>query len=74
MPVEITSHARGRMADRRVTEEDIHSALRREFHRSAGQPGTVWIHGHALGGRVLKVCVEIGDDLMRVITVAWRDR
>jgi hypothetical protein len=59
------------MQRRHVSEEDIEQALRQVIRRTAGAPGTVWIHGHAVGGRILKVCVRIADDV--VITVAWPD-
>lgn len=70
--MEIPPYARKRMRQRAVTEEDIEWAMRRQIRQTPGEPGTVWIHGHAAGGRILKVCVR-ADDHDQVITVAWPD-
>jgi hypothetical protein len=60
------------MARRGITDADVEQALRQRFgNPSPGEPGTIWIHGHA-GGRILKVCVPM-DDQEFVITAAWRD-
>lgn len=71
MALEFDDHARERMVDRGVTEEDVTWALRRRIGApEPGQPGSVWIRGHASGNRVLKVCVR-SSDFNYVITVAW---
>ena len=62
------------MARRAVSEQDVESALRRRIGApNPGEPGTMWIWGHAAGGRVLKVCVRVDEDDY-VITVAWPDQ
>lgn len=69
--LEYGRHARDRMDEREVTEQDVEQALSRRIGSpDAGQPGSVWIRGYAAGGRILKVCVR-ADDHQYVITVAW---
>ena len=63
----ITDHARKRMAKRKVTEEQIYTALSREIRRIPGDPGTIWIHGYVDGGGVLEVCVT--TDMTKVTTI-----
>lgn len=59
------------MIERAITELDVETALRRQIgNPSPGQPGTVWIRGHAAGSRNLKVCVRTNDQDF-VITAAW---
>ncbi len=66
-----SNHARDMMEEREVTDKDVESALARQIGSpSPGQPGSVWIRGHAIGGRVLKVCVPANDHTY-IITVAW---
>jgi hypothetical protein len=60
------------MAERQITREDIESALSHETRRTPGQPGTIWVWGTSLTGRILKVCLSAYDE-KRVITVAWPD-
>lgn len=61
------------MDHRQITTDDVEWALKRRVgDPSPGEPGTVWIHGLACGGRELKVCVPV-DDLETIITVAWPD-
>ena len=60
------------MERRGVTEDDVQLALRHEHRRTPGEPGTIWVHGYAVGGRIAKVCVA-ADDETYVITVAWPD-
>lgn len=68
-----SDHARKKMAQRRITEEDVDMALRLRIGQPGpGQPGTIWIRGHAVGGRILKVCVPMADQQF-VITAAWPD-
>jgi hypothetical protein len=68
--IQYTDHAKRQMAKRAVTEDDVSQALRQKVNTSPGDPGSVWIHGYTLGGRILKVCVDIHDREF-VITVAW---
>lgn len=58
------------MAERRITEEDVEWALNRQTDTSPGEPGTIWIHGHASGGKILNVCVRLPDKCY-VVTAAW---
>lgn len=67
----LTGHARERMRQRGISEEQAYTALSREVRRTPGQPGTVWIHGLVDGGETLKVCVSV--DNMTIITAAWPD-
>jgi hypothetical protein len=69
----LTQHARDQMRRRGVTDEDVEMALQHEISRDAGEPGTIWIRGHAVGGRILKVCVTMSDTDPVIITVAWPD-
>ncbi len=70
--VRYSKHALDRMRQRGITTQDVEWALRREIDRRAGEPGTIWIHGVASGGRVLKVCV-LANDNDHVVTAAWRE-
>ncbi|MFJ6900095.1 DUF4258 domain-containing protein [Streptomyces hokutonensis] len=72
MDLELSSHAERRMATRGISRADIESALSRVIRTTPGQPGSVWVHGYASGGRVLKVCVSATDH-RKVITAAWPD-
>lgn len=66
-------HARDRMRDRGITEEDVEWALRRPTGPpGAGEPGTYWQSGMAAGGRILRVCLDAADPEV-VITLAWSD-
>jgi Domain of unknown function (DUF4258) len=67
-----SDHARKRMDRRKVTEEDVELALARKTGDRPGEPGTMWIHGTATGGRTLSVCVTLADRRF-VVTVAWQD-
>jgi Domain of unknown function (DUF4258) len=69
--IRYTDHARRRMAERGVTEQDVELAIRRRRRVTPGPPGSIWIWGYA-GGRELKVGVWISDQEM-VRTVAWPD-
>lgn len=67
-----TDHARDRMAERKITEADVESALRRR----SGQPrvggnGKVVVFGYAAGGRILKLVLT--PDQKEIITLAWPD-
>jgi hypothetical protein len=62
------------MAKRAISEEDVERALRMRIRDpTPGEPGTLWVWGHAAGGRTLKVCVRTTDQDF-VITAAWPDR
>jgi hypothetical protein len=59
------------MAKRAITEQDVETAFRRRVgNPTPGEPGTIWLRGHAAGSRILKVCVRT-DDHDFVITAAW---
>ena len=59
------------MQQRGVTAEDVKWALKRTIDRAPADSGTVWVHGYASGGKILKVLVPL-NDASYVITVAWR--
>lgn len=65
------THARKRMRQRGITQDDVECALRREIRRKPGEPGTIWIYGASTEGRILGVCVT--TDRSVVITTAWPD-
>jgi Domain of unknown function (DUF4258) len=70
---EYSSHARRQMQKRGITEADVERALNQRIGPPGpGQPGTIWIRGFAIGGRVLKVCVRTNDHNY-VVTAAWPD-
>ena len=71
MRLTYSNHARQQMRRRAVTEEDVERALARTVGNRPGEPGTIWIHGFATGGRVLSVCVKL-DNRRYVVTVAWQ--
>jgi hypothetical protein len=59
------------MEKRAISEQDVEAALRHRIgDPSPGQPGTIWLRGYAVGGRILKVCVPVNDHEF-VITAAW---
>jgi hypothetical protein len=69
--VRYSKHAREKMAERGISEEDVESALSRPSgNPTPGQPGTIWLWGYAAGSRILKVCVPMADHEF-VITAAW---
>ena len=73
MAIRYSRHAREQMLLRGVSEADVEQALTHPHGPpEAGQPGTVWIRGFAVGGRILKVAVRALDREF-VITVAWPD-
>ena len=68
---EYSRHAEEKMEGRGVAKADVETALRRPIgDPEPGQPGTIWIRGHAPGGRILKVCVRVAEQDF-VITAAW---
>ena len=72
MELTYSKHARLQMLKRKITEEDVELALSRPTGDRPGQPGTLWLHGMATGGRVLSVCVTLADRRF-VVTAAWLD-
>jgi hypothetical protein len=63
-------HALEKMEERGITREEVEAALARPAGLpTPGQPGSIWIWGHA-GSRILKVCVRVNDRQF-VITAAW---
>lgn len=67
-----STHAREQMERRGISELDVENALSHpQGSPDAGEPGSIWIHGFAVGGRILKVCVR-ANDTEYVITAVWR--
>jgi hypothetical protein len=59
------------MLQRGISEADVERALSLQIgHPEPGEPGSMWVRGHAVGGRILKVCVRT-DDRNYVITAVW---
>jgi hypothetical protein len=69
-PITYGPHAHERMEERGITEEDVRCALARQTGDRPGQPGTMWIQGFAVGGRILSVCVTLPGK-RHVTTAAW---
>jgi hypothetical protein len=69
-PITYSAHARKRMQERGITEEDVENALRRQTGNRPGEPGTMWIEGFAVGSRILSVCVTL-PSRRHVTTAAW---
>jgi Domain of unknown function (DUF4258) len=67
-----SKHARDQMRQRVFTAEDVERALNHPTGNRPGEPGTIWIHGVATGGRILSVCVTLPDRRF-VVTAAWLD-
>lgn len=68
----LTLHAQQRMEKRKISADDIRSALnRRSGPPVSASTGKNWVFGYASQGRILKVLLSA--DLQTVITVAWRD-
>jgi len=63
-------HARDRMEERGVSEEEVELALKRRVRHRPGEPGTIWIDGYGMGNRIIPVCVRLSDQTY-VITVGW---
>jgi hypothetical protein len=57
------------MRKRKVSEQQVYTALAREQRRTPGDPGTIWIHGLVDGGGILKVCVT--TDMSTITTIWW---
>jgi Domain of unknown function (DUF4258) len=59
---EFSDHARQRMTERNITEEDVESALRRRTGPLApGDNGRVVVFGYAPGQRILKVVLTADE-------------
>jgi uncharacterized protein YuzE len=66
--VRFSRHALERLRQRGISRVDVVTCLRRPIGGpSPGEPGTIWVRGHAESGRILKVCVPL-DDRRFVIT------
>lgn len=68
----LSTHAKDQMAERKITDADIQSAL----NRTRGQPrvgsnGAIVVLGYATGGRILKIVLT--PDRETIITLAWPD-
>ena len=72
-PRKLTGHALDRLQQRGFSLEDIESALNRQYRRTPGQFGSIWVWGYAVNGEALKVCVATDDENL-VITAAWPGR
>lgn len=69
---EMSDHARDRMEERDVTDEDVHQALRRR----SGQPypgnnGNIVVLGYARGRRILRMVLT--PDQQVIVSVMWLD-
>jgi Domain of unknown function (DUF4258) len=69
-PLEYDPHARARMAERGVDEEEVELALKRQIRKRPGAPGSIWIDGYGRGDRIIPVCVLISKQTY-VKTVGW---
>jgi predicted alpha/beta-fold hydrolase len=72
-PITYSKHARDQMQRRGVTEDDVEWALKRQTGDRPGEPGTLWIEGWAVGGRILSVWLTLPSKRF-VVTVAWLHR
>jgi len=70
VPITYGPHALERMQERGITKEDVERALARQTGNRPGDPGTMWIAGFAVGGRILEVCVTL-PTRRHVKTAAW---
>lgn len=71
MNLKLTDHAERRLRQRGISKDDVICALHHPAGTTRpGQPGSRWVYGYALGGRILKVCIAL-DDPSRVITAVW---
>lgn len=67
-----SEHAKDRMAERDVTEDDVRQALnRRRGNPSVGNNGNIVVYGYASKGRILKVVLT--PDQKYIVTVMWLD-
>lgn len=71
MTPRFTDHARRKMGERAITEQDVEMALNHPIgNPSPGDPGKIVVQGHAAGGRILNVCVPIADQEL-IVTAYW---
>jgi hypothetical protein len=64
----LTAHARERMKERNITEDEIRSALTRRTGTPApASPGKIWVFGHSGQGRILKVLLTSNEET--IVTV-----
>jgi hypothetical protein len=69
-PLEFDPHARDRMDERGVDEQDVELALKRQVRTRPGDPGSIWIDGYGKGGRIIPVCVLVANrDYIK--TIGW---
>jgi len=62
---EYSDHARRRMAERHITEEDVESALNRRTGLPApGDNGRLVVFGYASGQRILKVVLTADEQVV----------
>ena len=69
-PLEYDQHARDRMAERGVDEQDVELALKRQMETKPGTPGSIWIHGYGKGNRIIPVCVLTANHNY-IKTIGW---
>ena len=78
MEIIYEEHARERMAEREISEEDVLTTLSDpDITRPAerrGQAGASRIYERRLGNGTCKVYIRVGVKPVTVVTVAWRDR
>jgi hypothetical protein len=68
----LTGHAKERMLERGITEEDIRTALKRRHGRpTSASFGKIWVFGYSSTGRILKVLLTAEQDV--IVTAAWPD-
>lgn len=72
MNVQITDHARRRMQQRGITEEQVEAVMRRPLGtpEPGSRPDTLVLRGHAVGVGELKVVVDASDN-ERVVSAFW---
>lgn len=67
-----SKHARDRMTDRQITDDDVQSALNRKYGEPrVGNNGAIVVLGYASRGRILKIVLT--PDQEEIITLAWPD-
>lgn len=71
----ITRHARRRMGQRGITENDLRAALAACYQHTPSD-GDGWMHHSQLGEQIMKVVTaeQTCTGRLTVITVMWKDR